>query len=123
MFGGLRSDARSQEFVHPVLRDETNAMAGTRTPEKCPEVSENCPSGTRKVHPKIGYLRVTDYTKNTSGTLRAGGQRRLRHRHVAGAGLHAAGAHPRRGQGTAGMPTGTYKYTIVYYDIVYYSMI
>ena len=49
-------------MVHPVLRDETNAMAATRTPEKYPEVSENCPSGIRKVHPKIGYLHVTDYT-------------------------------------------------------------
>ena len=48
-------------MVHPVLRDETNAMAATRTPEKCPEVSENGPSGIRKVHPKIGYLDVTDY--------------------------------------------------------------
>ena len=61
-FGGLRSDARSRELVHPALRDETNAMAATRTPEKYPEVSENCPSGIRKVHPKIGYLRVTDCT-------------------------------------------------------------
>ena len=63
MFGGLRSDARSRELVHPVLRDETNAMAITGTPENCPEVSENRPSGILKVHPKIGYLHVTDYTR------------------------------------------------------------
>ena len=36
-------------------------MAATRTPEKYPEVSENGPSGTCKVHPKICYLGVTDY--------------------------------------------------------------
>ena len=48
-------------MVHPVLRDETNAMAATRTPKRYPEASKNCLSGLREVHPKIGYLCSTDY--------------------------------------------------------------
>ena len=60
MFGGLRGDARGRELVHPVLRDEANAMAMTGIVEKCVKVFENPPEALCKVHPKyVIYLQQT----------------------------------------------------------------
>ena len=53
--GAVSSAGR--EWVHPVQRDETNAMAITGTAEESTEVTENPPEAIRQVHTKYAiYL-------------------------------------------------------------------
>ena len=79
----------SWESVHPVQRDETNAMAITRTSEKCANSVQNRPDGSWKVHQK--YAKYLLQTILYSHTLTL---------------THTQGVLCCKGRGLGGLPVG-----------------